>query len=195
MKEVAFWLSTARQPVTEGSRCLQRLEQPLSAGCWFRSPSTAAHKGSRARAHIATALTADWTRGVLGPLAGSTTASCLLGSAALLSLLLLPTRLWRGHLKARRSRAAKTGCSSTSPTVCASGCFYTETCGRQTLQPVLHRKLRTKRVLGGIDLLLRVSSKSGSTKWNPPWNHRDTNIYNEKKASTSVYLGLGTAFP
>lgn len=80
---------------------------PLSLhGCSQRQQS---------EAHIATALTADWTRGVLGPLAGATTASCLLGSATLLSLLLSPTRLWGGNLQARRSRAAMTGGSSTSP--------------------------------------------------------------------------------
>lgn len=60
--------------------------------------------------------------------AGSTTASCLLGSALPLSLRLSPTRLWLGNLKGRHRSAIMTEYSSTSPydAMCVPGSFETE---------------------------------------------------------------------
>lgn len=133
---------------------------PLSLhGCSQRQQS---------EAHIATALTADWTRACSARSPGPLRLPVYL--AALRCCLCSSHQLGCGEATCKPGAAERQWRSilARAPTVCASGCFYRETCGRQTLQSVLHRKLRTKGVGGGgIDLLLRVSSKSGSTKWNP----------------------------
>lgn len=80
-------------------------------------PSKVFHKGSRVRAHIATALTADWMEGVLsrpcslGPLRLPVYLAALFCSL----LLLLPTQLCLGNLKGKNSRAIMTEYSSMSP--------------------------------------------------------------------------------
>lgn len=171
-------------PVTEGSRCLQWLKQMFCRWVLIPLPSASGfHKGSRVGAHIATALTADWTEGVLSPLARQGHSSFL--PTWQHQLLRSPYQLsCLGNLKGNNSRTIITEYSSTSPqSLCLK--IGSNSQGKRLFQLVSPKKTEDKE--GGwleeiyhftfqVDQVWLPSKNTEEAHKKLPWIHRVPSI-------------------